>query len=131
VTAVYPVLAEETDPSLKYHQSLYSEIQIGSYYVSSLSGGLNYAVILNKTPDPFHIEIRAGVGLWDGWATNGPYLVCTVNLLTGKHSNHLEIVLGQGLMIEKDYMNSMLLVNIGYRYQNPEKRFLFKVTCGT
>ena len=91
---------------------------------------INYERMLINSSEKFLKSwwLRIGGGKWATWEIEGLHFVSTIAALTGSKNNHLE--LSAGITILNDnYENENSVYpagNIGYRYQKPEGRFVFR-----
>lgn len=116
-------------------------------YVLALSGygvTLNYEKLLLKQSH-YYIYGKIGVGYGaiggNDISITGMQLPISLNILNGASNNHFEVNLGARTFfdIPFDKVNSNVdhgffiypIVNLGYRYQQPNGKFLFKVLGGT
>jgi len=91
--------------------------------------------------------LRAGAGSWAYWTSGGVGGILAVNLVFFRKSSHLEGGLGIVTLydrktyrfvlenhlntnephpLRRDYMINTPGVNLGYRYQDPDHRFIFR-----
>ncbi|PVY41781.1 hypothetical protein [Pontibacter virosus] len=94
---------------------------------------------------------KAGVGGWGVWSTGGPYQSLMLGTMTGKRNSHLELNGGLARMFNKtgydhaedmstyfsepqplksDYIHIRIVGAVGYRFQKPTSRFLFRSGVG-
>lgn len=90
---------------------------------------------------------RATAGGWAIWTSSGPYQATSLVLLTGLRSNHFELHAGMSRMLDRQsyedaqdmsrhfseplpskssYTYFRAVGGIGYRYQKPSGRFIFR-----
>jgi len=75
---------------------------------------------------------RAGGGVWGSWGAEGPHFVSTIAALTGSKNSHFEAGLGFTILNDNYYHENSLYPagNIGYRFQKPDGRFVFRTGAG-
>ena len=105
---------------------------------------MNYEKLLLKQSH-YYIYGKIGVGYGaiggNDISITGMQLPISLNILNGASNNHFEVNLGARTFfdIPFDKVNSNVdhgffiypIVNLGYRYQQPNGKFLFKVLGGT
>jgi len=72
---------------------------------------------------------KAGVGFWLAWTERGLDFPLTLQTVFFKKSSHIEIGIGAQYIYDfADYITGLShLLNIAYRYQKPNGKFLFKI----
>lgn len=74
-----------------------------------------------------------GGGLMAFWESSGWFTMATYTSLTGKGSNHLEVGLGAMYAEYTEEEAEAILLpagNLGYRFQKPDGRFIFRTGVG-
>ena len=122
----------------------------GSYYIILGSGTINYErrILRFGKESSACIFLRTGFGYWFDWLSGGPAGIISANMVFFKRASHLEAGLGAVALYDQKYyklinengMNpddvfpSKLdctifnpAINLGYRYQEPGKKFLFRI----
>ncbi len=79
------------------------------------------------------IALRASYGGFGSIGGSGTTIILASNFIFGRRNSHLEMGLGPMLLVDsydkaRDYFPA---INLGYRYQNPEKPFIFRTGFGT
>lgn len=103
----------------------------GSYLLYHYTATLNYERVFSITADARKSQsLRLGAGVIDN---NGKIIIGTLNFLRGKSKNKLESNIGFTYISEEHSYGPnfvTLHANLGYRLQNPEKRFMFRTGVG-
>ena len=94
-----------------------------------------------------HLYLRSAYGSWVGWLAGGPGGIISTNILFFGGNHHIEAGFGAGLIYnrehyedvleqskifydippsKKDYMYSIPVINLGYRYMNPGMPVIFR-----
>ncbi len=112
--------------------SVYFSLGMFPIYVSAMG---NYEHLFTHRPSSFFKTsgVRVGGGLMALWESSGWFAMSTYTSLTGKGNNHLEV--GLGVMYaeytEEEAEAILLLAgNVGYRFQKPNGRFIFRTGVG-
>ena len=79
--------------------------------------------------------VKVGTGLFGGWNTDGAYSYAKFGILTGAKKHHLEIGIGASVKFPSfgysdDPLGYPFAGNIGWRIQQPNKRFIFRLGIG-
>lgn len=121
----------------------------GSYLLIGGSVSVNYErLILNmgKNSSMF-LFLRAAYGYWAVWTSGGPAGILSANILFLKNVHHIEtgfgVVklydkksyeyalenarLGYNPPVKNHYMIFNPVINVGYRYQNPENHIMLRI----
>jgi hypothetical protein len=141
---------KSTDESLNFNSknSIYGQ---ASFILIGYSATVNYERMLfpigrNKSTCAC---IRAGYGYWAYWTGGGPAGILTANMVFFKRVNHLEAGFGAVALYDKKHYEMMVdeynnyngdppgpksecmiynpAINLGYRYQNPDGNFIFRI----
>jgi hypothetical protein len=109
--------------------SLYLFLGMLPIYVSAMG---NYEVMFTHRPNSFFNTsgVRVGGGLMAFWESSGWFTMATYTSLTGKGSNHLEVGLGAVYTDEEAESFFLPAANVGYRYQKPKGRLIFRTGLG-
>ena len=103
-----------------------------SYLLWHYTTTLNYERIYRMSDDARKIHsFRLGYGIID---TNGTIFLATLNSLRGTTKNKLETNFGVTYIEEEHSYGPhffTVVLNIGYRLQSPDKRFVFRTGIGT
>lgn len=114
---------------------------------------LNYERQLTTTNSNFFktINLRVGGGYWATWGVKGSHFIVTPVFISGTGNNHFESSIGVTLLYDKssydigvsnaryfdeqipsqtEYMNLFPSGTLGYRYQKPNGRFVFRTGVG-
>jgi hypothetical protein len=109
-------------------------------------------MILESKGDGFQgLWVKVGTGGWGVWSSGGPYQSLMLGILTGARSSHFELNFGIVRMVNKStyerdkytsdfysepapskssYTHIRPAGSVGYRYQKPGGRFLFRTGIG-
>ncbi|MDW3197132.1 MAG: hypothetical protein R8G66_32440 [Cytophagales bacterium] len=135
----YQVSWSQTPEEKKtYKNAVYAEL--GTWTIASVLT-LNYErELLRAASDGFRLNARIGVGTGfsygsDYYALRG--VLAGANMIFGKGKNRF--LMSGGRIIAQESMGyggearslNPLLIEMGWRYENPAKRFIAKVTGGT
>lgn len=95
--------------------------------------------------------VRFGGGYWSTWGSTGSHYIITPTFLSGRGNNHFESALGGTLLYDKssyeigvsnaeyfgepipsrtEYMNIYPAGSLGYRFQKPDGKFIFRTGVG-
>lgn len=106
-------------------------------FYGTLMANYERQVIEFQSTFPGSLWVRVGAGPWVWWTGNGINFVSTISLLTGKKAVHLETGFGALLTYNPDVRNfapllndNYLAANIGFRYQKPAGKFIFRTGIG-
>lgn len=97
-------------------------------YIGLIEYNFNYERNIIQSPRSYS-NIRAGYGYWTNLQLEGQcYEVAFVHLL-GRKNSHPEFNLGIKYIVDKAGKENAVLPDIfaGYRYENPEGRFVFRI----
>ena len=79
------------------------------------------------------LGVRATGGVWAGWESAGPYGMISASGLWGPQNSHFEACLGVADIKNTYYANQNYIsptFALGYRYQEPEENFVFRIGSG-
>lgn len=112
--------------------SLYFSLGMFPIYVSAMG---NYEIMFTQRPSSFFKTsgVRVGGGLMAFWESSGWFAMATYTSLTGKGNNHLEVGLGAMYAEYTDEEAESFVLpagNVGYRFQKPRGRFIFRTGVG-
>lgn len=108
----------------------------GEFYGTLMA---NYERMIIEFPTTFvsSIWVRVGAGPWVWWTGKGTNYVSTISLRTGRKGVHMETGLGALLTYNPESNNfhplvhdSYLAGNIGFRFQKPGRKFVFRTGIG-
>ena len=125
---------ENTADTLKYNiheSSLYGSLGMAPIFLNAMA---NYEIMLAKRPDKIFKTrgLRIGAGIWEIWEDAGWTCMVSYTCLTGAGNNHFELGIGaafwQYLTLDHKYVIPAL--NLGYRYQKPDGKFIFRTGGG-
>ena len=98
---------------------------------------LNYERILKQHigDENISVFVKVGVGGWNDIWGSGGYTMAQLGLLTGNNKHHFELSAGGLLDVPKFGWGDKprgypFAVNIGWRIQDPNKNFIFKLGVG-
>lgn len=148
----------DTNPSVfKYSNTIYGTAALGGLWGTF---NLNYErqLYVNKTKLFKSVGIRAGGGYWSTWGSTGPHFILTPTFLSGTGKHHFESSIGVTALYDKlsydisvsnynyvvgtgnldnevppsifDYIGIYPAGTLGYRFQKPEGRFIFRTGAG-
>jgi len=110
-----------------------SFLYVGMFGGYGASFNFERLIFGNKTSDNFYIKAGLGYYLIGGSDTEliGFDLPLSLVFLSGKNHNHFEADIGfRTIFVNKNEKHSLLIANIGYRYQHPGNGILFKALAG-
>jgi hypothetical protein len=99
----------------------------------------NYERLIKAFPGSFFhvIQVRIGAGPWVAWMAEGINFFSVASLCMGRSGSHLETGMGVLFTYYPERREWHPIVNdrhiagnIGYRFQRPEGRFLFRTGLG-
>jgi hypothetical protein len=119
------------------NNAIYGNLGAASIVGVWASATIYYERILNhdRVIKPF---LKGGVGGYALWGEGGFFLLTSYGILTGRKSSHFEISAGVNWFLNGDLQGdykynalTLLSATIGYRYQKPGKRFIFRTGVST
>lgn len=133
------ICAWSQDANTNYVDKINLNVNVGtSIFYNSASLNIESKTFLNSVKHK--LKLSAGFGLWQFSlfdSNDGFYLNTKLVYLLGSKSHHFEVDLGANYQfdIKQNESNYSFLstapnVFIGYRYQRPNKRFMFKTGLG-
>ena len=74
---------------------------------------------------------RTGIGYWSDWDVSGLEIPFTLQAIFFKSASHIELGIGASLYtsFSEDWSDFPVMVNFGYRFQKPDKGFLFRINA--
>ena len=106
----------------------------GGYAIYYLAADINYERLIGETNNEFihSIWVRLGGGGWIIYGDEGKHFLAAVTILSGSNNNHFELSLGMAYMYsDRKYDQGYIPAGaIGYRYQKPGSRFVFRTGFG-
>ena len=114
-----------TQNNTSKNSNLYLELG-GSAGLGSLNYEKEFAIIKKSK-----LSLRTGLGIAPIDKNNGFGLVfpLMINSIIGENKNKLELGIGQGITITtKGNFFLLTTLNLGYRYQHPEKKIFYRIT---
>lgn len=96
--------------------------------------GLNYERQLFKV-EKFNFNVKANYNIWGAWAVSGDFYSFSLNSYRSFRSHHVGLELGY-VFIKYDYeegisSDSEPMGSLGYKFQKPDRHFLFKMYIST
>lgn len=116
------IAQEKTAPAeLKYLNSINSHIGL-------IELNINYERNIMQRPHSYS-NVRAGYGYWTNLQLEGKCVDAAFVHVLGRKTSHPEFNLGIKYIIDKAGKDNTLLplLYAGYRYENPEGRFIFRI----
>jgi len=116
----------------KIHTSaLYGSLGFGPIYGNVIG---NYEIMLVERPDKVFKTrgLRVGFGAWELWEDFGWTSLVSYTCFTGAGNRHLELGIGATYMefLSTNGFFVFPATNIGYRYQKPGGRLIFRTGLG-
>ena len=99
----------------------------------------NFEVVLKNRKNSFFksSSVRGGVGGWGTYDDYGLVVFSMLSSLTGERNHHFEFGIGGAYLSYAEFSynyntgNKILpAANVGYRFQKPERNFLFRTGIG-
>lgn len=145
--------AEDITETFPYKNSFYGTVGFGGIYAIA---NANYERIVSVSDEKNFrlISIRMAYGRYALWTDGGPVYLLTLNGIWGKRNNHFEGALGVVVLFDKssydigvsnanypypgydvepgrlDYTMFLPAASIGYRFQKPDGKFIFRAGIG-
>lgn len=130
--------------------SIYGTVALGGLWGTL---NINYERQITTTNNRIFktFGIRFGGGYWSTWGSTGSHYIITPTFLSGTGNNHFESAIGATLLYDKDsydigvsnanhggypipsraeYMDIYPAGTLGYRYQKPNGKFIFRAGAG-
>lgn len=113
--------------------SFYLSLGAGTEFY--FTGKIAYEYLFWQSKNNTHIAlgVQVGFGYYAVWGIGGPIANINLVMLTGGKKSHLEIAGGTNIFLGGDligYTAYRISAALGYRYQNPNGGFLFRVGTG-
>ncbi len=146
--------AQEQQPANKQPGFKKNSIQATAGAVGLIAGySLSYErwLLTSKQSALVGLWTKIGAGGWVSWTSGGPHQSLMLGTMTGKRNSHLELNMGLARMFDRNSYNAAKDVSdyyadpppaksnyvairaagsLGYRYQKPTGRFIFRVGGG-
>lgn len=126
----------QTSESEKAPERISKNVIYGTLGFFPIWGALNinYERMLGHSTEKFITSWwwRLGGGVWGAWETGGPHFLSTLSAMTGSGKSHFEAGLGFTVLNDNYYHENSFYPagNIGYRFQKPDGRFVFRAGVG-
>jgi hypothetical protein len=144
----------ETDSVGHMEFNRYSIYTTAGFYpiYAILNGNFEVKIASNSRVIAHYIGGKASVGYWESMIATGQQIGLGITTLSGKKANHLEVYAGitsifdtdqyrrhldypdnfpnQQPVYFKNYVFIWPSISLGYRYQKPQKPFLFRTGLG-
>lgn len=105
------------------------------YGGASFGTSLNYECLISRKKSPYSYYLRTGVGYFGFGAGDqgilGLQIPVSIVYLSGKRNSHFEADLGCRVVSDFKSVFPYPIVNLGYRYQQPNEGLFFKALAGT